>query len=173
MKKVTDKVWKQKAVGLAEWRKKRTSPPNLELYKRIVSMVHVGKDVLDCGCGQCHLLTVLKDSGHTGDYLGADPFPLNDKVWECSAEQLRDCSEGFDTVFMLSALDNVIDVKASLEGLRYVAEQNIVILTSIGVPPDQNHTHQIDREDLVSVLGEPTQEVEISPKCFLFEWRLK
>ncbi len=171
MKVVSEEEWKRKAEGLAEWRKNRTSPPNLDLYKRIVSMVHVGKTVLDVGCGQCHLFQCLRRENII--YTPIDPFPIVSDVDQISAEDLRDFSEGFDTVFMLSALDNVRDLKASLEGLKYVAEENIVILTSIGVKPDKNHTIQVDREDLVSVLGEPFQEVEMLPKVFLFEWRVK
>lgn len=171
MKSVSEQEWKKKAEGLAEWRKNRTSPPNLDLYKRIVSMVHVGKTVLDVGCGQMHLASLLGECF----YSGIDPFPLSDLITKMTAEELNDFDKegGYDTVFMLSALDNVIDLKRSLSGLNSVAKQNIVILTSIGVPPDTAHTVQVDRSDLVSVLGEPFQEVEISPKLFLFEWRVK
>ena len=170
MKSVSEQEWKKKAEGLAEWRKNRTSPPNLDLYKRIVSMVHVGKTVLDVGCGQMHLASLLGECF----YSGIDPFPLSDLITKMTAEELNDFDKegGYDTVFMLSALDNVIDLELSLKGLKNVASENIVILTSIGVKPDTAHTVQVDRSDLVSVLGEPHLEVEISPRLFLFEFNV-
>lgn len=171
MKKVTEQEWRDKAAGLAEWRKNRTSPPNLDLYKRIVSMVHVGKTVLDVGCGQCHLRQCVP---YSVEYFGIDPFPVIESEYSAKG-RAENFTSGirikYETVFMLSALDNVQDIKKSLEGLRFAATKNIVILTGIGIPPDKNHTHQIDREDLVSVLGEPSQEIEISKNVFLFEWR--
>lgn len=172
MKSVSEQEWKQKAEGLAEWRKNRTSPPNLDLYKRIVSMVHVGLNVADIGAGQCHLFSCLDQYSHV--YYPFDPFPLNYGITRLCAEDFNRNDLGkYHTVFMLSALDNVVDLELALKGLKNVATENIVILTSIGVPPDKNHTVQVDREDLVSVLGEPFQEVEISHRLFLFEWRVK
>lgn len=166
MKSVSRSEWLKKAEGLAEWRKNRTSPPNLDLYKKIVSLVHIGDSVLDVGCGQCHLKKVLPDGV---DYIGSDPFPIVEGVVECRAEDLIMSA---DTIFMLAALDNVQNVEDTLQSLRICAEENIVILTGIGIEPDKNHTHQIDRQDLVDVLGEPTLEVSISPRVYLFEWRL-
>lgn len=169
MKKVTDKVWKEKAAGLAEWRKNRTAPPNLDLYNRIVSIIHIGKDVLDVGAGQCHLAHCLPAGVK---YTAIDPFPLDKKVHALSAENLYKAATRHATVIMLAALDNVKDVEVALRGLKNVATENIVILTGVGIPPDKNHTVQIDRADLVSVLGEPFQEVEMLKNVFLFEWRL-
>ena len=176
MKSVSEQEWIKKAEGLAEWRKNRTSPPNLDLYKRIVSMVHVGLNVADIGAGQCHLFSCLQENDHV--YYPFDPFPLNDGITRLCAEDFaEDFNEDdmgrYHTVFMLSALDNVVDLKLALKGLRNAATENIVILTSIGVLPDPAHTVQVDRSDLVSILGEPFQEVEMLPKVFLFEWRVK
>jgi len=168
MKEVTDRDWKRVNDNLNKWRKNRKSPPNLDLYKKVVSMVHVGKSVLDVGCGPQILINCLPDNV---SYKGIDPFPLNDKVDPISAEQLNDLNDSFDTVFMLSALDNVKNIELSLKGLNHAARENIVIITSIGVPIDKYHTHTIEREDLVAVLGKPFQEVEMLPKVWLFEWR--
>ena len=170
MKSVSHEEWVKKAEGLAEWRKNRTAPPNLDIYRKIVSMVHVGTYVFDCGAGQCHLNKCLPDNRI---YTASDPFPLNDGIMRGSAEYLiYGLANCYDTVFMLAALDNVQDVELSLKGLKHVAKENIVILTGIGIPPDKNHTVQIDRVDLISVLGEPFQEVEMLKNVFLFEWRL-
>jgi len=155
-KSVTESEWRQKAEGLAEWRKNRTSPPNLDLYRKIVSMVHVGETVADIGSGQCHLKKCLPDSVK---YIGIDPFPLSDNVFKADAEEFQlweTLPDGkikkmkAESIFMLSALDNVRDVYKSLFNIKQRASENIVILTSIGVPPDKNHTVQVDREDLVA-----------------------
>jgi ubiquinone/menaquinone biosynthesis C-methylase UbiE len=168
--KVSEKKWNEVAENLAEWRKNRTSKPNLDLYRKIVSIVHVGEMVLDVGCGQMHLKSCLPLSSK---YFGCDPFPLNDETINASAESLicQDECE-FDTVFCLASLDNVQDIKASLHGINYVANQNIVILTGINIEPDKYHTHKITREILFSVLGEPKQEIEMLPNVFLFEWEM-
>lgn len=169
MKDVSDKDWKRVNNNLNKWRRNRKSPPDLDLYKKIVSMVHVGKSVLDVGCGPQILFNCLPDSVL---YKGFDPFPLSDDVSPISAEQLNDLNVFFDTVFMLAALDNVKNIELSLKGLKHTAKESIVILTSIGITKDKYHTHSIEREDLVSVLGNPFQEVEMLPKVWLFEWRL-
>ena len=169
MKEVSDKDWKRANDNLNKWRKNRKSPPNLDLYKKIVSMVHVGKTVLDVGCGPQILINCLP--GYIS-YRGIDPFPLSDDVAPISAEQLNDLDDFFDTVFMLAALDNVKNIELSLKGLKHAAKESIVILTSIGVPKDKYHTHTIEHEDLERVLGNPYQKVELLPKVWLFEWRL-
>jgi len=169
MKKVTEKVWKEKAAGLAEWRKNRASPPSLDIYAKIVDLVHVGSDVLDVGAGQRYLSSIIPLKTK---YTAIDPFPLDKSVHTLSAESLVKVVDRYDTVFMLAALDNVRDVELALKGLKNVAKENIVILTGIGIEPDKNHTVQIDRKDLTDVLGEPTLEVEMLKNVFLFEWRL-
>ena len=169
MKSVSEQEWKKKAEGLAEWRKNRTSPPNLDLYKRIVSMVHVGESVADIGSGQCHLKTVLPDGVL---YQGIDPFPLSPDVSPYAIEDLivPVTRKGYRTVFMLAALDNVRDVKQALKGLKHLAAENIVILTGIDIPVDKFHTHSISRQDLVNELGDPEKELELLPNVYLFEF---
>ena len=169
MGKVSIEVWKEKADNLTKWREKRTTPPNLDLYKNIVEMVNVGRTVLDVGAGQCHLKECLPSGV---DYIGIDPFPVNDEVLESTAEDLSNFNAFFDTVFILSALDNVIDVKKSLEGIKRAARQNVVILTGIDIEPDIYHTHKITRKDLTDVLGEPKQEVEMLKDVYLFEFKV-
>ena len=168
MGKVSIEVWKEKADNLTKWREKRTTPPNLDLYKNIVSRVSLGRTVLDVGAGQCHLKECLPSGV---DYIGIDPFPLNDEVLEVTAEEMTDFNAFFDTVFILSALDNVIDVKKSLEGIKRAARQNVVILTGIGINPDIYHTHKIERKDLTDVLGEPILEMEMLKNVWLFEFK--
>lgn len=167
--KVTKERWHEVADNLAQRRKENPITPNLDLYRLIVETVHVGHNVLDVGAGQCYLNLVIPD-GHT--YNAIDPFPIQDDVLPLKAEDMNGTDTFFDTVFMLAALDNVQDVFEALKGLKYCARENVVILTGIDIEPDQYHTHKITRETLIGVLGEPLQEIEVSPKVFLFEWKL-
>lgn len=169
MKEVSDNDWKKVNDNLNKWRKNKKRPTSLDLYNKIVSMIHVGKSALDVGCGQKVLLNCLPKDIR---YKGVDPFPLSEDVAPISAEQLSDLNDSYDTIFMLAALDNVKNIELSLKGLKHVAKENIVILTSIGVPKDKYHTHTIDREDLTSVLGQPFQEFEMYSGVWLYEWRL-
>lgn len=173
MKSVSHSEWLKKAEGLAEWRKNRKTPPSLDIYRKIVGMVHVGLNVADIGAGQCHLAKCLEPHRHV--YYPFDPFPLNDSVICATAENFTIPSLGkYHTVFMLAALDNVQNVEQALRGLQNAATENIVILTGIDIPtyPDEAHTHRITRKDLIEVLGEPFQEVEMLPRVWLYEWRI-
>ena len=168
MAHVSLESWKEKARNLTKWREKRTSPPSLDLYKSIVEMVFIGNSVADVGAGQCHLKKCLPDV----DYTAYDPFPIVEGVIEMTAEMLNAFEYSHDTVFMLSALDNVMNVETALEGLKSIAKKNIVILTGIDIPVDIYHTHKISRNDLVNVLGEPKKEVRMLQNVYLFEWTL-
>lgn len=167
MKKVTQEKWKDAATNLQNRRASGNSGSGADLYKRILNMVHVGKTVLDVGCGSCYLKTILPE-GVT--YKGIDPFPTTKEVRKLTAEELKYLPPFAQTVFMMSALDNVQNLKEALEGLKKAAIGNIVILTGIGIDPDQYHTVRVDREDLIEVLGEPHQEIYILPKVYLFEF---
>lgn len=156
--------WKEVNDNLQEWRKSRTSPPNLELYKKIVSVVGLGKTIADVGCGQQHLKQCLPD-GH--EYYGIDPFPIVPNTINCKAEDL---DTKFDTVFMLASLDNVESVKMALLGLKNCAKLNIVILTGIDIEPDKYHTHKITKEVLYKYMGKPLIEKEMLRNVYLFEW---
>ena len=173
MKEVTENVWKEKAQNFQDRITKNPYPKNLDHYRKIVDLVTVGSSVLDVGCGDCHLAEVLPQSVQR--IFNIDPFPRNEKSYKLSAEDLNyKIAKQYDTVFCLAALDNVQNVEQALRGMLHQAKKNIVILTGIDVEsyPDALHTHRISRKDLTDVLGEPTQEIEISPKVFLFEWIL-
>lgn len=169
MKQVTEKEWREKAENFQARIAANPYPVNLDHYRNILSRVTVGKSLLDVGAGNCYVREVLPEGVH---YFGIDPFPRNESVFPRTAEQLNDGINTMETVIMLAALDNTQSVELALKGLKRAATKNIVILTGIGIKVDHLHTHTIERKDLTDVLGEPTQEIEISPKVFLFEWML-
>lgn len=167
MKKVTKKKWREAATNLQNRRASGNSGSGANIYKNILSKVHVSDTVLDVGCGSCYLKTILPE--HV-KYTGIDPFPTTKEVRKLTAEELKDLPPFAQTVFMMSALDNVQDLKEALEGLKKAATVNIIILTGIGIEPDHLHTVRVDREDLIEVFGEPHQEIYILPKVYLFEF---
>ena len=158
--------WEQVAENLAERRMSNPITPNLELYKKIVSIVGLGKTIADVGCGQQYLKQCLPD-GH--NYIGVDPFPIVPNTINCKAEDLDIKA---DTIFMLASLDNVESVKLTLLGLKNCANMNVIILTGIDIEPDKYHTHKITRDVLLKYMGKPTIEKEMLPNVFLFEWLL-
>lgn len=166
--KVDKETWEQKAKNLQDRRDANPITPNFDLYKQICDIVHVGDSVADIGCGQGYLEKCLPKGV---SYEGYDPFPVNDKHIKATAEDLVKQKKRFKSVFMLAALYNVIDVKKALQGLNAIATDNIVILTGIGIEPNEYHTFRIDEHHMTEVLGEPTQKVELLPKVWLYEWR--
>lgn len=169
MKQVSEQEWRLKAQNFQDRIAANPYPVNLDHYRNILSKVSVGAVVADIGCGNCYIKEVLPEGTA---YYGFDPFPRLPDVLPYSLEALLNVEVWANTVFVLAALDNVQDLETSLKALKHIAVDNIVILTGIGIPPDQYHTVQIDCKDLTDVLGEPAQEIEISPKVFLFEWKI-
>lgn len=167
MKSVSEQVWQEKAQNFQDRITKNPYPKNLDHYRKIVDLVTVGDSVLDVGAGNCYVDEVLPEDVW---YYAIDPFPRLQKVKKMTAENLNNSCDNVDTVICLAALDNVQDVELALKGMLRVARLNIVILTGIGIDVDSLHTHRIERKDLTDVLGEPKQEIEISPKVFLFEF---
>jgi len=126
--------------------------------------------VLDVGCGSCYLKTILPKSV---EYLGIDPFPVHDEILELTAEDILQVEIGqFETVCMFAALDNVHNLTEALTGLKYAATKNIVLLTGIGIEPDQYHTVRVDLEDITEVLGTPRIALELLPKVWLLEFEI-
>lgn len=171
MKKVTEYVWQEKAANFQNRIAANPYPKKLDYYRKIVDMVTVGVSVLDVGCGDCHLSEVLPKSVQR--IFNIDPFPRDQRATKLTAEALNyKIAKQYETVFCLAALDNVQDVELALKGMLHQAKNNIVIVTGIDIPnyPDALHTHRITRQDLTNVLGEPTQEIEMSKNVWLFEW---
>lgn len=161
--------WQQKAKNFQKRISDKQYPVNLEYYKQLLSMVRVGKTVLDVGCGDCH----IKRAFPKLDYYGIDPIPrpVSDiNVMLFCAEELICFERVFDTTIAFASLDNCYNLQKALVGMKSVAKQNVIILTGIGIEPDELHTLRIDRKDLVEVLGEPVSEREIKPNVWLFDF---
>lgn len=167
MNKVTEEEWRFKADNFQKRIKERPYLVNLAWYKDIVSRVSIGSSVLDVGCGARYIETVLPPHVH---YIGIDPYPRDTLTMAITAEGLNNKFWNFDTVFALASLDNVQDLSLAIRGIYNVARQNIVIVTGIGIEPDHLHTVKVTRKDLTDVMGEPIQEIELTPNVYLFEF---
>jgi len=167
MKKVSSQEWLKKASNFQERISKSPYAKNLSHYRNIINLIEIGNSILDVGCGEKYISEVIPD--HV-EYIGIDPIPRKSDVLPVSAEGLSENPIKADTVIMFAALDNTMDVKKALQGLKASAKMNIAILTGIGIPPDRYHTHQIDYSDLTDVLGTPKFKTKMSPSVYLFEW---
>lgn len=164
--KVTEMEWLEKAGNFQQRIKANPYAANLKWYYDISTQVHVGATVLDVGCGNRHLEKVLNNVV----YRGIDPFPRDEFTDRITAEELVEHDGRYDTIFMMAALDNVMDLTLALEGLKHVAKKNIVIVTGIDIEPDSLHTIKVTREALVSVLGAPVLEKMLVKNVYLFEF---
>lgn len=168
-KSVDFEEWERKAANFQRRIFENPYPINLDYYRELLSMVRVGKSVLDVGCGDRHIEAAMPDLW----YLGIDPYPRHKTTRKVIAEHLGRLEEFWkcaDTVICFASLDNCFWLENALWGLKKCAKQNIVILTGIGIEPDELHTLRIDHKDLVQVLGEPVFEREIKPNVWLFDF---
>jgi len=137
-------------------------------YASHLKKVHIGPVVIDLGCGNGHIESLLPP-GHS--YFGVDPFPMKDTIIKCKAENLKIEA---DTILCFAMLDGCQNLSEVLEAVNRCAKANIAILTGIGIQPDQFHTHFIDRATIVDGLPDFRIHLaeEVSPKVWLFDfWR--
>jgi cyclopropane fatty-acyl-phospholipid synthase-like methyltransferase len=168
---VTEKVWKEKLNNL-HTREKGISSEHQIPYKELLKKVHIGKTVLDVGCGTCWLMNYLPD--HV-NYYGCDAHikvgikTLDELTqrgmlynWKIDSDPKTDHQNyaafnilKFQTVFMFAALDGMQDIDQAIENIKSLAVKNIVILTGINIEPDQYHTHKITEKWLMEAMCPP------------------
>ncbi len=102
-----------------------------------------GNSILDVGCGSQTLKKHLPDGFN---YIGLDAFPLEGV--DCIEGAIEDVTEiEVDTVCAFAVLDNCRDFDAACENMKRIAQQNIIILTGIGINPDKYHTFRLELSD--------------------------
>ena len=125
-------------------------------YEAHIKKVHIGKNVLDIGCGSCAITKYLpSDVG----YLGLDPFPVENAEGNICKGNIEDQDINFefpetrpDTIIAFAVLDGCIDLPTALSKMNALSKQNIVILTGIDIEPDRYHTHKVQVKDLLDGL---------------------
>lgn len=143
---------------------------NVRDYKSHISKVFVGKTLLDVGCGACYLKECIPEGTI---YCGIDAFPVHDGIikGEIEDEQLAGTLR-FETVCAFAMLDNCQDFDLAIENMKKIAGRNIVILTGIGIEPDQYHTFKLELEDFRSRFSDWKESYceQVSDKVWLLEY---
>jgi len=169
MKEVSTEKWKQAMTNLQNRRAAsapRTSSP-ID-YKALLSTCHIGSSVLDVGCGSQHLKSCLPEGTK---YLGIDAFPITPDTWPVEIEDDRLIGLHFDTVCAFAVLDGCYNLTKALHNMKALASQNVIILTGIGIEPDQYHTFKIEMTDLDSAFdGWEKKCTVVLPKVYLVEY---
>ncbi len=144
--KVSKEIWKERMGNLQQRRQLGTkgfsaSADRIRDYKSHLEKVFVGSSLLDVGCGDMFLKTVLPE-GTT--YTGMDAFPVNDKVaLQHTIEDSPLPDNSFDTVCMFATLDGCQDFNKALDNVKRIAGKNVVLLTGVDIAVDQYHTFQL------------------------------
>lgn len=172
--KVDEETWRCKAMNFQKRITEKPYPKKLNFYSDIVKKVHVGEIVLDVGAGSC----ILKECIPANiQYYALDPYPRNDdtikgKIEDADILHLFSKTVRIETVFALASLDNTQDLNTALENIAKIATKNVVIITGIGLEPDNLHTVRVDMADFKEPFKAWTLTVmeEIWSKVFLLEF---
>lgn len=162
--------WKNKLNNLHTRQKGISSEHQID-YKSLLKKVHIGKRVLDVGCGTCWLKNYLpKDT----IYFGMDAYVKGKDILTETIEDIEVLENVYnlETIFVFAALDGMRDLKLALSKMQYLSSKNIVILTGINIAPDIYHTHLITEEFLDSQMEgwKKTTRVQVHPQIIFLEY---
>ena len=162
--------WKNKLKNLHTRQKGISSEHQID-YKSLLKKVHIGKRVLDVGCGTCWLKNYLpKDT----IYFGMDAYVKGKDILTETIEdsEVLENVYNLETIFVFAALDGMRDLKLALSKMQYLSSKNIVILTGINIAPDIYHTHLITEEFLDSQMEgwKKTTRVQVHPQIIFLEY---
>ena len=168
--KVEKTEWESKLNNLHTRTKGITSEHQID-YKSLLKKVHIGKTVLDVGCGTCWLKKYVCKSY----YHGIDAFERIEHkglhVYNGSIENYP-FAQKFDTLFVFAALDGMMDLELAFEKMKSVCTKNIVILTGINIQPDLYHTHLITEQLIKNLMDgfELTHRTQVHEKIVFLEY---
>lgn len=179
--KVTQELWKEKMNNLIERRKlqghsddNRKNNNILRDYKTHLSKVHIGKSVLDVGCGSMFLKECLPEDV---EYIGIDPFPVNENVFNENIEDIKAVkwfneAEPIDTICAFAVMDGVMDFDKAIENMKLIARKNIVFLTGVDIEVDKYHTLKLSLQDYRDRFDDwkETYCEELTPNVYLLEY---
>lgn len=164
--KVSEEIWKEKLNNL-HTRAKGISSEHQINYKELLTHVHIGKKVLDVGCGTGWLHKYLpEDVQYNGMDAFASSIPeletlvISGNIVDMDVDNIKwelwsNLIGLFETIFCFAALDGMRDLDTALENMRRIASKNIVILTGINIEPDQYHTHLITEKYIMDQMCPP------------------
>jgi len=170
--------WVQATVNLKAGRKPQVVSDNptyqnpVSDYKLHLIKCGYGKSIIDCGCGRQFLKTQIEGQTH---YIGVDAFPAEgyeETTLPIAVESDEFLELSADTVCAFAVLDNCLDFDKFIANMKKVARKNIIILTGIGIDPDEKHTFRLEMHDFDSRFTDwkCTHREEIVPKVFLLNY---
>lgn len=168
--KTTNEDWEKKLNNLHTRSKGISSEHQID-YKSLLKKAHIGKRVLDVGCGTCWLKNMLpKDTV----YFGMDAYVKGKDILTETIEDIEvlDDVYNIETIFVFAALDGMRDLKLAFSKMKYLASKNIVILTGVNIEPDIYHTHLITEYFIDSQMEgwQKTTRVQVHPKIIFLEY---
>lgn len=137
-------------------------------YIDYITKCGVGKSVLDVGCGSQTLRLCLPDGVK---YYGLDAFPIDGiDCIESAIEDLKGWK--VDTVVAFAVLDNCREFYKAIEVMCQTAQQNIIILTGIGINADQYHTFRLEFDDFNKAFDGKGFELTVKENLYTKVWLL-
>lgn len=171
--KVNYNTWKSRMLNLMERRRvpKKRQSDVVSDYGAHLKKVHVGKSVLDVGCGTMAVKSLLPANVK---YTGLDPFPVSSEVVSGMIEEegIEQRLPEIDTVICFAVMDGCMDFSAACSNIKKIAQENVVFLTGIGIAPDQYHTFELQLSDYrgAFVGWKETVCEAITDKIYLLEY---
>lgn len=171
--KATDEDWENATINLNQRRSNGaiSKPSPASDYKLHLTKCGYGESVLDVGCGSQYLKSCLP---YGFKYIGLDAFPI--EGIDCIHSAIEDL-KGWkvDTVCAFAVLDNCRDFDKACQVMKATAQQNIIILTGIGIDVDRFHTFRLEHSDFERNFNDwnCTHKEEIQPKVWLINYSRK
>ena len=175
-KSVSKEVWVERMQNLNNRRAKapiKNEVPGIDSYSDHIRKGIIGRSVLDIGCGSAVIKKYLPVDVQ---YTGLDPFPQVE-----APHILKGCIEDFadyeglkwETGYCFAALDNVMDFKQAIQGIKRTISGNMMFLTGVNIEPDQYHTIGLTADELVAEMA-PEFDVNfmeyLHPRIILVEF---
>ena len=177
--KVTPEKWNEAMTNLLNRRKARGVPDDNAAIDNVVRdyRLHLikcgyGRSILDVGCGTQFLRRCIPENI---TYIGIDAFPAvgyEDCTIPIAIENDEVLRLKVDTVCAFAVLDGCLDFDKACKNMKRVARKNIIILTGIGIDPDQYHTHRLEHSDFDRCFQgwKCTHREELQPKVWLINY---
>lgn len=141
-------------------------------YLLHIAKCGVGESVLDVGCGAQYLKHQLP---RRVEYIGIDAFPISNEIEKIAIEDDEALKFSVDTVCAFAVLDNCMNFHKAVLNMKKIAKKNIIILTGIGIDPDEYHTLKLELEDFDEAFNDwkSIHRELISPKVYLLSYAPK
>jgi 2-polyprenyl-3-methyl-5-hydroxy-6-metoxy-1,4-benzoquinol methylase len=148
---------------------RRFNPPLVARYAAVVRRISAGQRILDLGCGDGYLMSLLSPGARS--VTGIDPEPMavalaNEKLrgWENCSAVIGSCydlvfpDQSFDVVVLADMIEHLEDDDRCLrEAARVVAGDGTVIVTTprrrSDRPMGRDHLREYSAHELNDVMG--------------------